>query len=84
MNYQTSKMGNVIGIISLVIFVVCTGWGALLSAPELKELHFNLLRIFYPGYGAGLAGIIIGAVEAYIYGWLIGAGFVWLCKRICK
>lgn len=79
---KKNKIGKTVGIISVIIFIFCMFWGFLLSTPTLKELHINLLKIFYPGFNFNTIGIIIGLFEAYIYGWIIGISFVWLHKKI--
>lgn len=80
---DTYKVGNVVGIISTVFFLLCMGWGAVLTDPVLIELHLNILRITYPGFAMSFVGALIGVVEAYIYGWVLGVLFVWLCKKTC-
>jgi uncharacterized protein YacL len=77
------KTGYVVGVISLVFYVVCTVWGALIGSQELKELHVKLLEIAYPGFGFNFLGYIVGLIESFIYGWLLGAFFAWLCRKIC-
>ena len=82
-NLNITKTGNVVGVISLVFFLFCMAWGAVLSDPILQELHVNILRITYPGFAMSFIGAIIGIVEAFIYGWVFGALFAWLCKKAC-
>ena len=84
MNHLNSvKTGNALGIISVVFFFLCIAWGLLLSDPALKELHLNILRIAYPGFTMSVVGAIIGIVEAFAYGWVFGALFAWLCRKMC-
>ena len=80
---NTMKTGYVIGVISVAFFALCMFWGLLISDPILKELHQNILRIAYPGFSFGLAGIIIGAIEAFVYGWFFGVFLAWLCRKMC-
>jgi|GEM_PF-1349060 len=82
-NLNINKTGCVFGIISLLFFFVCTLWGGVISNPALKELHFALVQIAYPGFAFTLAGYLIGLLEAFVYGWVIGALFAWLCKKLC-
>ncbi len=77
------KTGYVIAVLSIAFFALCLLWGLILSDPALKELHSNLLRIAYPGFGYNLLGILVGAVETFIYGWLFGVLLAWLCKKMC-
>ncbi len=82
-NPNINKTGYVVGIISVLFFLICSVWGALFSSLVLKELHFNLLQLAYPGFDFTFSGYIIGLVEAFFYGWLIGVFFVWLHNKIC-
>lgn len=80
---NVTKIGYVVGIISVVFFLVCSVWGVLLSSVALQELHFMLLQLVYPGFAFTIIGYAIGILEAFAYGWVIGAFFTWLCKKIC-
>ncbi len=81
---KKNKIGKMIGTASIFIFIICMFWGFLLSTPELKKLHTNLLKIFYPGFNFNTIGIIIGLIESYIYGWIAGTSFVLIYKQIKK
>lgn len=78
-----TKTGNVVGIISIAFFFLCMSWGFVLTNSVLSELHVNILRIAYPGFSMSFIGAAIGTVWAFIYGWLFGALFAWLCRKIC-
>jgi len=82
-NLNINKIGCIVGIISAVFFLICSVWGVFFSSTELKELHFNLLQLAYPGFDFTFFGYILSLVEAFLYGWLIGAFFVWLHNKIC-
>lgn len=84
MNLKPIKIGHVAGVVSNFFFLACILWGAVLVTSELKDFHYNLIRVMYPGYGNTILGFIIGLAESYVYGWLIGAGFAKLCNKICK
>lgn len=77
-----NQTGYVVGFVSLVFFLLCSVWGVLLG-PELKDLHFNLLQMAYPGFAFTAIGYTIGLIESFIYGWFFGALFAWLCRRVC-
>ena len=77
------KTGNVLGILSVVFFGLCMFWGVLITDPALKTLHLNLLKIAYPGFTLDIIGVLIGIAWAYAYGWLFGALFAWLCRKVC-
>lgn len=74
------RTGNVVGILGVALFLLCMVWGLLLSDPILKELHLNILRITFPGFSMSLIGALVGAVESFVYGWVLGALFFWLHK----
>jgi len=78
-----TKTGYVVGIISVVLYVICTVWGVLLGSQELKELHVKLLEMAFPGFSFTFIGYIIGLVESFVYGWLFGVFLAWLCRKIC-
>jgi hypothetical protein len=82
-NLSIKKTGNLIGILSVVFFVLCMFWGILLTDPVLKELHVNILRIVFPGFTMSFIGTVIGTVESFIYGWVFGVLLAWLCRKIC-
>ncbi len=77
------RTGNMLGIVSAIFFLACMAWGFLFSDPVLQELHLNLLRLVYPGFTMSFVGAVIGIIEAFIYGWLFGVLFAWLCKVAC-
>lgn len=82
-NLNITKTGNVVGLVSVAFFLLCMVWGVLLTSPELKELHLNILRIAYPGFAMSAWGAVLGAVEAFVYGWAFGALFAFLCRKMC-
>lgn len=82
-NISTIRIGNAVGIVGVVFFLLCVFWGVLLIDPNLKELHVNIMQISFPGFSFSLLGVIIGLIESYIYGFIFGAFFMWLCKKTC-
>ena len=80
---NTRKSGNVIGMITVVFFALCMFWGLILVDPVLKELHLNILKITFPGFSMTAVGILIGAIESFIYGWIFGALFARICRKVC-
>ncbi|XKT74804.1 MAG: hypothetical protein ACJKTH_01830 [Patescibacteria group bacterium UBA2163] len=79
---RITQTGTIVGILSVVFFFLCMAWGLMLTDPILKELHVNLLRIALPGFSMSLVGFIIGAIESFIYGWVFGALFSFLHKKM--
>jgi len=77
------KSGNIFGIITVAFFALCIFWGLIITSPVLSELHLNILRITFPGFSMSFIGIIIGVAESFVYGWVFGALFAWLCKKTC-
>ncbi len=82
-NLNINKTGYVLGIISVIFYLICSFWGGLLASPALQELHLSLLQLSYPGFSFTATGYTIGLVEAFVYGWVFGALFAWLCKKVC-
>lgn len=80
-NLNTKKTGKVMGIISVAFFLLCMVWGVVLVDPTLKTLHANILRIVYPGFAMSFVGFLMGIIEAFIYGWILGVLFAWLHNR---
>jgi len=78
-----NKTGYTVGILTAVFFIICIFWGVLLTDPVLKELHYNILRLSFPGFAFTAAGVITGLIESFVYGWFFGALLAWLCKKMC-
>jgi hypothetical protein len=83
MNFKILKTGNVVGSLAILFFLACMVWGTFLTDPVLKELHLNFLRITYPGFSMSFLGAVIGIIESFVYGWVFGALFAWLCRKAC-
>ena len=81
--FSIKKTGSVVGVISMIFFLLCMLWGIVLTDPILKELHLDILRIVYPGFSMSIVGVIIGIVEGFIYGLFFGALFSWLFRKVC-
>lgn len=82
-NLSVVRTGYVVGGLSVAFFVLCMIWGVIISDPTLKELHLNILKIAYPGFAMSVTGFVIGVIESFIYGWIFGALFAWLCRLAC-
>ena len=52
-----------------------SGWGADMV---------NLIGTFYVGYGASIGGSIIGAVWAFIDGFVAGVVIAWIYNKVAK
>ncbi len=77
------KTGLVVGALAVLFFALCMVWGTLLPTTELQTVHRQLLQISYPGFSMTLGGMLLGAVESFIYGAIVGLLFAWLCRRVC-
>lgn len=78
-----NKIGIVLGIVFVAFFLICTVYGGLFADVALKELHLQIVQLMYPGFAFTAIGYLIGTVEAFVYGWILGALFVWLHNKIC-
>ncbi len=80
---NVNKIGYVVGILSVLFFLVCSVWGGIFTSPTLKALHYGFLQISYPGFTFTAIGYLIGLAESFIYGWVMGALFAWLHQIVC-
>lgn len=79
-----NQIAVVLAIISLIFFIICSLWGFALTSETLKALHFQLLQIFYPGFSFSAVGYLLGIVESFVYGYLLGLLFVYLHEMLCE
>ena len=82
-NLNIRNTGYVVGIVSVLFFLICSVWGVVLTSAALVQLHIMLLQLAYPGFAFTIVGYSIGIIEAFVYGWVFGASFAWLCKKVC-
>ncbi len=80
-NLSALKIGLTFGVFSIGFYLLCILWGGLFQSVELKELHFQLLQLTYPGFSYTILGYFIGIIETFIYGYVIGIFFTFLCKK---
>ncbi len=72
MRIQT--LGNALSLLFLISFSLCLLWG-LFVPPEL-HMHRAWAPLL-PGFEWGsVSGVLIGLVEAYLYGWYVALIFV--------
>lgn len=68
------KCANKTGLFLLVLFVICFFWYWI--RPVDQDLHFRLLRMLFFGFnGMNFAGFVSGAVQSYIWGYVIAGIF---------
>jgi hypothetical protein len=66
--------GNALSLLLLISFLMCIGFGFV--APERFHMH-QAWSPLLPGFEwLTLRGFVIGAVEAYLYGWYIAVIYV--------
>lgn len=59
-----------------VVYFLCLGYGAFIS-PAGVALHKSLFELL-PGFTWTASGIIIGAIEFFIFAWIFAAYYVWM------
>jgi hypothetical protein len=78
--YQPLALGIAIGVV-WALYVFCAaimamfGWGATLV---------TALASLYIGYGASIAGAVIGAIWAFVDGFVAGVVIAWIYNIVAK
>jgi hypothetical protein len=73
-HYSLQQWTKALTLLSVIFFVICISWGALLPELGLKEFHMNAMRITYPGFtGVNISSFIIGFLESIAYGLILGS-----------
>jgi len=73
------QQANRLGLFFIMLFIVCFLWFYLRTAE--KELHEQLFRLTFLGFsGMNLWGVILGAIQSYVWGYL----FVGVWQGISK
>ena len=71
---KITPLGHALSLLFAISFVLCILWG--LAMPMSLHMHTAWQQML-PGFHMGSAvGILIGLVEAYLYGWYIAVIFV--------
>ena len=78
---KSKKVAISLGITWAIIFVICSIWGMFIQSGDLKSFWTKLMTLYYPGFSLTLQGLILGAVEAFIYGFVIGHIFAFVYKK---
>lgn len=73
------KHGNNVGLFLVVLFVLCfIGY----YLKPMQELHLQLLQLMFFGFsGMNVLSFILGAVQAYIFGYILCA--IWCLTGCC-
>ena len=61
-----------------IVYVVCLIWGSMQKSSGMRKLYEQMMAVSYPGFSMSFGGMVIGLVEAFIYGYVIGAIFCWI------
>lgn len=64
------KCANRIGLFLVVLFVICFIWYYVRSVEQ--DLHLRLLKLSFFGFsGMNITSFILGAVQSYIWGYIV-------------
>jgi hypothetical protein len=74
-------LGFVIGIIAALVIFVATNW-LVLKGGERVGPHLALLGQYFIGYRVTFLGSLIGAIYAFVCGYLAGALVGWIYNRV--
>ena len=74
---MNNKFYSIAGLVSVGLFALCVLWKFVLVDPALQQLHLQFLQVTFPGFSFAIGGLIIGAVESFVYGFLLGILFKW-------
>ena len=74
-------LGFVIGAVFAVALFVATNW-LVLKGGEVVGPHMQLLDQFYWGYSVSFVGSLIGAVYAFVTGYLCGLFIGWIYNAV--
>ncbi|MBT5338495.1 hypothetical protein HN858_02750 [Candidatus Falkowbacteria bacterium] len=69
------KRANHIGLFFLVMFVLCFLWYYI--RPVEQSMHLSMLRMSFFGFeGMNTLSFILGAIQAYVWGYIVSG--VWV------
>ncbi len=74
-------LGLVLGIVGALIIFAATNW-LVLKGGEVVGPHLSLLGQFFVGYSVTFLGSLVGAVYAFIIGYLSGRLVGWIYNAI--
>ena len=74
-------LGFVIGVIAALVIFVATNW-LVLKGGERVGPHLALLGQYFIGYRVTFLGSLIGALYAFVCGYLAGALVGWIYNRV--
>lgn len=78
-----AKISWTISLFFVALYLICLGWGVLLTDPVLKTLHHQLLSLIFPGFiWLSFGSFVWGLILSFAYGWIGAIIFVWL-RRLC-
>ncbi|NGX31435.1 MAG: hypothetical protein K940chlam8_00803 [Chlamydiae bacterium] len=79
---KVKKVALSLGLTWAILFVFCMFWGFWTPSADLKSFHEKLLIVSYPGFSMTIQGFILGIVESFIYGLVIGGLFAYIYKKV--
>ncbi|HUF17642.1 MAG TPA: hypothetical protein VMS12_06335 [Thermoanaerobaculia bacterium] len=74
-------LGVVFGIVMALALFVATNWLVLKGGPVVGP-HLGLLGQFFIGYSVSFAGSLVGALYAFVTGYLAGLFIAWAYNSI--
>jgi hypothetical protein len=75
------KHGNNVGLFFLVLFVLCF-LGYYVKPAATQSLHLQMLQLTFFGFsGMNWLSFVLGAIQAYIWGWVICG--IWCLTGCC-
>lgn len=74
-----------LAILFAIGFVVCYFWVYKSTDPDLVNMHLGMLKISFFGYsGMNFASFILGLIQSFIWGILVGVVFVPIYNALGK
>lgn len=65
-----------------VFYIICMMYRFFLSGP-VADLHTSLFALL-PGFSWGIGGMIIGAIDLFVFAWIFAAYMVWMHNTSLK
>ncbi|MBI2484832.1 hypothetical protein HYW18_01635 [Candidatus Uhrbacteria bacterium] len=84
MRYCKPHWPLVLGVVGALAFVAEYLWQLVLASEELRVFHMLLLKTYVIGFtGMNTASFVLGLVQWFIWGAVIGGLIVWI-SGMCK
>jgi len=79
---KLKKVALTAGLTFAFFFLFAFFWGYIQPTNNLRNFHLQLMQLYYPGFSLDFKGFFIGIVEAFVYGYVIGAFFMFIYKKV--